>query len=211
MTKNKIPFAFMAVLLSATVLFSACKKDNNNDNNTTPAATSITIDSEMQISCKINGTAVSYKASEYPVTHSTDKSLNPPNPGLFAFGSSFLDVNSNEMFGIDKGTLHSSGNPADETLFQNFFAQGNYSYSANDVEDYQGVIIRIRYNGTLYSTILGSTSQNGSAFKIDANKYVYSGYGYMKIKAAFNCILYDAGGSSITLTEGIVVTDFGNI
>lgn len=214
MTKNKFNFTVLATMLAATSLFTSCKKDSNDDddNNTTPPPTTVTINSEMQVSFKINGTAVSYLASAYPINHYKGGSIATfPDSSTFVFGSSFLNSNFDEMFGIDKGTLHAMGNPAATASFEGYFAIATHPYSANDNTDYQGVIVRIMYNGTMYSSINGSANQSGSQFKIDDNQSSHVGYDYMKIKASFNCKLYDAGGSSITLTDGVVVTNFGNI
>jgi hypothetical protein len=202
----------------AFISFSSCKKDSSSTNTTpTPTTTAITIDSPIQLSCKINGTQLSYieDGTTNQSGWSSDNSLaGLPDTSYFAYGGDLLrSADDSVLFQIYKGTLANVGVPPSDATFDNFFANGTYGYAPNSNQKFQGVYIHIRYNNKLYTTLNNASgAQSGSNFKIEAGKQVTNPSDHeWKIKASFNCKLYDDTGASITLTDGILVCSFAKI
>jgi hypothetical protein len=94
------------------------------------------------------------------------------------------------------------------TAFKAFFNPGTYSYSPDAVN---GLKISYYESGTEWSTDLGSQDQTGSSFVVTDNREQSGTSDYtVKIKATFNCKLYDGSGQSKIFTEGVFIGFFSN-
>ena len=185
---NKSTKLFLAVLATAVTISSCKKKSSDDDDSTTPTPTptTITIDSPTQVSCKVNGTAVSFITSNTALYdgHGSDNSLVPlPDTSSFSYEYWILNVaDDSTNFSVKKGTLKHAGVPPSEAAFNGFFATGNYNISNNDNLNFSGVIISLRYNGVLYSSNKGiAGTQSGSTFKIEERKTETQGFDSVSI------------------------------
>ena len=70
-------------------------------------------------------------------------------------------------------------------------------------------------SGTAWSTSLGAGTQTASTFSVVSvqQQYLSGPYGdqYMKFMAKFSCTLYNASGTSKSLTNGVFVGYFENM
>ncbi len=101
---------------------------------------------------------------------------------------------------VSKGLLknYSTATLAD---IQKFLAPGSYSYA---VAAQNGVEVDWKdSSGTHWSTSQGNGDQGGSSFKITSAKEEADlrGIRDIKVKATFNCKLYDDNGNILTLTS----------
>lgn len=111
--------------------------------------------------------------------------------------------------GVSKGTMHNyiTASNAD---FKNFFAPGDYSFSAGAKD---GVSVGwVDENGTDWESDKGSGDQTGSNFKIvSVEDYQDIIDYYIKVKVQFNCKVYDDSGHTKTITNATFVGSFGKI
>ena len=171
----------------------------------------ITVDSPWQFTIKIDGTTFTAKDStnSYIGSYATAGLVAPfPDTSALIYESSLSDsLITNSLF-ISKGTLRfASGMIPHDTIFVPFFIPASYPYSPNSAD---GVVIEwFDANGELWSTDLGSANQTGSAFVIKEIKTSYiNAYLDVRLKATFNCTLYNSSGQSKALTEGTYVGSF---
>jgi hypothetical protein len=202
-------------LLIIAAVFSGCSKDdddnssNNNSNNNT-GNTGITVSSPWQYSIKVGSTTYTAQegVSDFQGNFSWQASLTTlPDSSSTGFGSGLSDNNSiNKSFGVDLGFVHFAGNQCDTNKFKAVIHTGNYLFhgtGSNPVE-----ISFVDANGEIWGTDNGSGDQTGSNFTVTdvARVGVVQGNLQLKIKATFNCILYNfSTGASVTLTDGVYV------
>jgi hypothetical protein len=103
-------------------------------------------------------------------------------------------------FTIKKGILHSYTSTSNVT-FKTFFAVASYGYGADPTDG-----IEIRWTdeaGNDWSTANGSADQTGSNFNITSveDEPLQTHYS-VRVKATFNCKLYDGAGNLKVLTGG---------
>jgi hypothetical protein len=176
-----------------------------------PDPPQITVDSAWQFSVKIDGTIFTARDStnDYIGSYSTSGLIAAfPDTSALIYESGLSDsLITNSLF-ISKGTLRfASGMIPVDSIFEPFFAPASYQYSPNSAD---GIVIEwYDSNGELWSTEIGTANQSGSSFVIVANLSSHvNGYLDVKLKATFNCKLYNASGQSKTLTEGLYVGSF---
>jgi hypothetical protein len=192
---SRIPFFLFIVVILSPVPFSCSKK--KKDQNTA---------SSYYYKATIGGKAYTETATSDGNIESGSGVDGTDDVVIFADIESHL-TGGNQL-SIAKGTLHGYLT-ATQANFKSFFAPGTYSYSqdaSNGIE-----VSWVDADNNEWSTSLGTADQTGSKFSIvsadddaDAlNKY------YVKVKATFNCILYDGNGNKLAVTNGEMVGDFG--
>lgn len=191
--------------------FSGCSKDDDDNNNSNPTTPGVTINSEFQATFQVDGVAVSVinGVGDVQSLTSNDSQLATfPDSSQTIFGFGLyknLGATTQTLFHIDKGTFKYLS--YDEAAFTSFFAKQSWPYSVDAANGVQ--IIYFDANGTPWATDLGTANQTGSTFVIEDNKVQdYFGFNYMRVKATFNCKVYDGNGSSKVITNGVGVFDF---
>jgi hypothetical protein len=112
-----------------------------------------------------------------------------------------LPLGSN-YFEIVKGVLP-GGNTASNETFKNFLNPGSYPYAAVDAD--QGInIVYTDINGKTWQSNAAPATQTDGSFTITSSVEGTDGAGdfIVKVKATFNCRLYDDSGNFITITNG---------
>ena len=112
---------------------------------------------------------------------------------------------------IDKGLFKSSSSATTDADFKNFFSTGSYPYS--EPLSFRGISIIWRDDqNKIWSTDKMPGTQAGSNFTITEVGDYFDGLGTytVKIKATFNCKVYDDMGNSKTLTNGQYYGPFQN-
>lgn len=214
----------LCIVAIGLLLAAACKKkdpDPNPNTTTTSGTTTSTTSTSTtggfnmntlcMFSATIGGTPVSYTedGTNLEIMLGSSGSVNPPNPTYKSYDCSlYNNSTSQNIFSIEKGTLVFSGSPtADSATFSPFFPLGSYAYSVGAANG-----IEISYwdaSGTQWSTGLGAGTQTGSTFNvIDKKSAMVLGYFDVKIKATFNCTLYDGSGNTKTVTGGTMIVQF---
>ena len=202
------------MLFAFILIAGSCSKDDkdSDNNNSGTGSTTFNIDSPWQYSFKIDGTT--YARVENGTTIEGAFS----NGGLLAtwpdstinnYGSGLYNPNLLiDYFDVSRNGHKYVGAVAEDSVFFDFFAPGNYSYAPENVN---GISIRwTDDNGIVWGTDLGSGIQTGSSFTIDEIKEV-QGLDYtLKVLAHFNCTFYDGSGNSKIVTEGKSVSKFAN-
>ncbi len=204
-------------LLIISFLFS-CKKDNEDETTTpapvTPVSTAVTIESSYRITAKIDGVNYSKITGDgtYRGSSGSSRSMQPlPDSSSARYNSSITNAGfSTTYFWVQKGTIVFQGFEPSSAVFKSFFTPHTYPY---DFDATHG--ISIEWNdgtGMIWSTDKGTGDQTGSNFEITDRKDFLdlTGEYYVKIKAQFNCIVYDDFGQSKTFTDGIYIGAFGN-
>jgi len=198
----------LLMAIPAVLSLNGCKKDDDDDKNT--GGGSVTVNSDPQSTFKVDGTSASLKTGVGGVGQyffNDGEIATFPDSSESIYGSGFDKDNGNTpIIEFSKGTFKYTI-PSDSAAFSNFFAPQSYSYSVN-AED--GVKITwYDSNGDMWSTDMGSGNQSGSTFTIeDRRAYTFSGEKYVRIKASFNCTVYNGLGGSKTITDGVSVMDF---
>lgn len=210
--KNKTNYLLVALLLMTTS-FVGCKKDDDDNNSSpTPNPTpTLTVNSEPQVSGKIDGVAFNWKTGgadgyQQSVSHGGPLGV-PPDSCEFVMGTGFENVISGAyLMDVNLGT-YKFVMPTDSVLLKNFFTIKSWNYSidaANGVE-----IVYFDSNGDMWSTSFGSANQTGSTYSLQDRRYFkFSGEHYIRVKASFSCKLYNAVGASKLLTDGVIVSDY---
>lgn len=205
----------LAVLTFVFLGFFSCSKNDNDTVSPTPApSTTIDVNSPWQYSIKFDGTAYSHVegAQDFQGSVGWSSSLvGAPDPSSTTFSSSLDNINSNvEGFGIELGRVYFFGNEVDTAVFKDFLQTGPRNYS---VDPANGVSVGFTDpSGTHWSSSFGTANQSGSLFSITEYKtlgMVLWSY-QVKIKATFNCKVYDFAGNVKTITDGVYVGVFEN-
>lgn len=198
--------------LGVLVTFASCTKktqstssssNNNNTNN------GITVNSTPQFTGSIGGTSYSL-VNGTTYTNGTGSSKGGSNPKTATYSSYIVNA-ANSGININKGTISypSTSSMPDTATFRLFFAPNTYSYSVNYVNGVE--VTWTDANGVIWSTSNGTGSQTGSTFKITAEQYANDlGYQDEKVLINFSCTLYNPGGTSMQLTNGVFVGYFEN-
>jgi hypothetical protein len=197
------------LIISLAVTLFSCSKDKSSD--PAPAntnnANSITINSPCQFSLTLDG--VHYSGIEgvsgYMVLSLHNESSGPP-PYAHSYTSFIASQNNLPMFIISKGTIYENTAPPDTADLLNFYSPGNYNYI---ITGDQGIAIGFKPD-SLNELISNDSllNQSNSSFTITDCKTDYDlpleEY-FIKVKATFNCKLYDMHGTVRTLTNGVAV------
>jgi len=202
-------------LLLVISFFSSCKKnDATNPTPVTPVSTAITIESSERITANIDGVSYSKITGDgtYRGSSGSSKSMRSlPDSSSARYSSSITDAGFNTTyFWVQKGTIVFQNYEPTNAIYKSFFTPGVYNY---DFDANHG--INIEWNddaGTSWNTDKGTGIQTGSHFEItDMKDFLdLTGEYYVKIKASFNCIVYNDLGQSKTITNGIYIGSFGN-
>ena len=206
--KKKTHYMLIGLLVATT--FTACKKDDDDDN--PPPAPSVTVNSDPQVSGKVDGTDFKYLTSGSGQTHlgyigHSGGIAIAPDSSFFIMESGFEDIMTGDItFGIDMGTF-GFVIPSDSNDLKNFFAIKQWAYS--DMAENGVYIYYTDSNGFMWTTSDGTADQTGSTFSLEDRRYFeFSGENYVRIKASFNCKVYNGLGSVKLITNGVLVTDF---
>ncbi|MBS1742696.1 MAG: hypothetical protein JST81_06620 [Bacteroidetes bacterium] len=168
----------------------------------TPTTSVIVPVGPIYYSAVIDGTSysetadVNTYANEFGLTGGSDVILSS---GIVVSASP-PPANSTEFY-IRKGILHSYGSSMSNVTFKAFFSTGTYGYGASPND---GIEIQwIDEAGNNWSTNNGTAIQTGSNFNItsvedEPGQAQYS----VRVKATFNCRLYDGAGNEKILTNG---------
>lgn len=196
------------------LFFASCKKDNNN-NDQNQQEKPLTVDSNPQIKCTVDGMDFHFEQTATNGIESfmsADQSIaSYPDTSMASWSSSIYDVtNDKAIFRIEKGTLHFVGGSPENDDFKAFFSPGTYSFSVDLKNGFQ--VEWYDSNGKQWTSYFGTGDQSGSAITIDDMKdeEVFGTY-QVRVKISFHCMLYEDGGNSIELTNGVYVGSFGNL
>ena len=207
-------FAFL--LMTGMITFTSCSKKNDaapaSSSNNNSSGT-VTIDSSPRITGKLDGVAYSKVEDGTNVVSmvSREGSLAAyPDTSTGIYGCGFTNGDGSvSYFAIDRGTLKYVGT-VENTDFKAYYTPATYSYNLNLATG-----IRVIYYdaaGEIWSTDQGSQNQSGSTFVITDRKEFSGLSGYdIKVKATFNCKLYNTTGQVKTFTEGVFVGFFENM
>jgi len=201
------------LFILCVAIAAGCKKKSSStpaaSSNPTGGTAALSLSTPGSLTATIGGASVSYaENSTYEGIFSSNKNLNPPSPStaVYSYGLSNISTSA-DVFGVSKGTLTYTGSSiADQTTFNAFFPISACSYSPNAAN---GIEFQYWIGATLWSTSLGTADQTGSAFTVtDRVTGTVLGYSQVKIKATFNCKIYDGSGNSKTVTGGTMIVDF---
>lgn len=201
-------------MFAGLTVISACKKDDNDDNNNNSNSNEININSYPLFSGMIDGVKIEYLSTDgHSIGFGVDQSIDTVNNQTAAIYHSSLNTLADDtvkLFTVRIGTLNFPNGSLQENQFANFFFTGSYPFTLDADE---GIEINWRDDdGNIWSTSNGTANQSGSSFTI-ANKAVdedLEGQGFyaVKIKADFNCKLYDESGNSKTISDASYVGYF---
>jgi hypothetical protein len=192
------------------ICFVSCSKNEGSDPAPANNVSDLTINSPCQFSCTIDG--VNYSAIEghsdyYSLsTHSIDSSTLPVKHFYYSvIGSSNLLL---PKLTASKAYLYTNSGSPDTTAILDFYSPGNINY----FNDSEGIFLSINQinNSELTSIPLHNSNANqfGSNFIIDHSIIGYDSLMqkyFIKVKASFNCKLYNWLDSVTTLTNGLAV------
>ncbi|HNS13192.1 MAG TPA: hypothetical protein PKM97_11315 [Bacteroidia bacterium] len=205
----------LTLLVIAFLGLLSCSKNEKDTVSPSPApSTTINVNSPSQYSIVFDGTTYSHidGVQDFQESVGWSSSLATfPDTSSTTFSSGLENINSNiESFYIELGRVYFLGNEVDTSVFKSFLQTGARNYS---VDPANGVSIGFTDpSGTYWSSSLGSANQNGSLFSITEYKalgMVLWSY-QVKIKATFNCKVYDFNGNVKTVTDGVYVGVFEN-
>lgn len=203
----------LTIAVMTGVLLTGCKKEDDPAPVPTPTPETVTINSSLRATFKVDGNAVSILET-FDVGHVVS---NHSNIGVFpsfstsAYGSGFYNSTSlSDVFDLDKGTLIYQGSEPDSTPFVAFFNNGSYPYADLSNLSENGVTIAYYINGEKWSTDQGTADQTGSTFTISDKKAFDDGWGTLSIKilANFKCKLYNSSGGVKNVTDGVYIGSF---
>lgn len=206
------------LLVTAFILVAGgCSKSDDDSSSSSNGggggSTTITIDSQWQYSINVDGTTYAKTengTSVQGVFSNSGSIVAMPDTSINNYGSVLYNPTTTISYiEVTRNGHHYVGGTADDPLFLQYFAQGSYQYTAENINGFS-----VRWfddSGTMWGTDLGSGNQAGSAIAIDAVKDVTTFGDYtLKVLIHFNCKLYDGGGNSKTLTDGKYVGEFSN-
>jgi hypothetical protein len=135
-----------------------------------------------------------------------------PQPSHRYYVAGIYSGNSEaSVFQVGLGALTYFG-AVDPEAFDAYFATGTRIYGAAYSPGQQRVEITYRDpTGIEWSTNSGSAQQNASSFNITQVQAGQDELGsWVKVVAGFNCTFYNAGGASMTVTNGGMMFEFRN-
>lgn len=203
-------------------LFSCKKKDDSKPEETASTTggggnpSGLTSTTAEYVNFSLNGSAYSFTApvsglwaTGYDATIFTQPSM--PN---YIYTSKSVYQNSAVSFQLQMAdTTRQSGSLTDNT-FRTFIQQKNYNYATSAVQSSLGSLnLKMDFKdnaSTNWSTVKssGSTLQAGSSFSItQVGEYTAAGNTDItrKIKATFNCKVYNSSGDSLNVTNGELI------
>jgi hypothetical protein len=190
-------FLFCALLFSF-VFFTNCKKKKSHE----PAPAPVdTFKSKLQVN--VDGIFFTAKEDSARRNAVTGQSANGNEN---EYSSSLVVPVGDPSYGVidvTKGTLTKTGATTTELEFKNFFLPGTYSF--DNAYPRNGIGINWFDNYERWSTDSAPATQSGSSFTITDVTEGRDEYGrYMlKVKATFNCTVYNSSGASKALTNGV--------
>jgi len=204
---------YFILLMCSIALVSACSKDDDSDDNNTPAPTPVTVNSPPQVSGNINGVNFNYVTgglNPYQSSVGYDSGPGvafPPDSCHFTLLAGFENVLTGQWLWDFRIGTYDFVLPSDSVSFKNFFEIKPWSYGVTPMNGME--IVYYDASGDMWSTSYGSANQTGSTFQLQAKKFIpFQGEKYERIKATFNCKLYNASGAVKVVTNGVVVADF---
>jgi hypothetical protein len=174
--------------------------------------TEVTVNSNPQYSATVEG--VSYSKTENGTTVMRGLTTTYTHPGVDTSIGFYISNLNNPGVGfylkLSRSGLVFTGSASANATFKAFFDVASYPFTIGGDNG-----IRVAWYdeaGQEWSTDAGIADQTGSAFNIAEIKEENTQDGYLvKVKATFNCKLYNGSGGSKTLTNGVYVGYFGNI
>ncbi len=203
-------------IVGCAFLLSACKKDESDPPITTPTPTPAdqftpSLGGTQGVQMQIDGDVVTlvHGGSRIPF-YFADGVLDPPQSYKFYAAGIFDGSMNTNVFELKVGTLTYSEDFFDPALFQQFFQPGARMFGSTTTINLSRVAIEYTDpDGMLWSTQQGSALQDGSAFEFTQAATDQDDQGiWARVIAQFNCTVYNASGTSRTITNGELMLEF---
>ncbi len=201
---------------SCVLILSACKKEENDPPVTTPPPTPTdqftpSLNGTQGVQMQVDGEEVTFVhgGSRIPF-YFADGVIDPPQSYKFYAAGIYDGSVSTNVFELKVGTLNYADDFFDPALFQQFFNVGPRTFGNTTSINLSRVAIEYTDdNGVLWSTQQGSALQIGSAFEFTEVATDQDDQGvWVKAIAQFSCTVYNASGTSRTITNGESMLEF---
>ncbi len=202
-----------------TLLFlSACSRDNDDAVTPTPGpggpaqeVYTPVLNGPQGVQMQVEGELVTHVqgGALIPYFNADGVQNTPPQPSYRYYHAGMYDGERN-VFEMHLGILSYTDAFLDPGMFEEFFSEGPREYGSTTSPGLSRVALHyLDADSVLWTTGQGSALQANSTFTITQSSTGYDDLSvFARVICNFECTLYNSGGASMPVTNGILMFEF---